>query len=165
MKLSLASMMHQVKLTKMRWIVAFGSCLILMFWLNPRQSAARQDQGRARYAAELRQLRDQLADSDTLSEADVVVILGQRVLEEAAQQLVGLEVKLASGAVLRLTSVAIEMKPVAAFVRIGVQASPSAGVPAALNLRLTGRLTGRMNGSLMRGAASGTSLRLPFQLT
>src|SRR2546421_9561591 len=119
--------MHQVKLTKMRWIVTFGSCLMLMLWLNPRQLAAHQNQGRARYAAELRQLRDQLAASPTLDEADVVVILGQRVLAEAAQRLVGLEVKLASGAVLRLTSVAIEMKPVAALVRIGVQASPSAG--------------------------------------
>src|SRR5438105_1891998 len=130
MSLPLVTIMQKVTTAKMRWAAALGSCLLIVLWLNPRYSAARQDQGRAQYAAELRQLRDQLAASAPIRDADVVVILGQRALDEAARQLVGLEVKLASGAVLRLTSVAAELKPAASLVRFGVQASPSTGAPA-----------------------------------
>jgi hypothetical protein len=151
----------KVTTAKIYSAAAISSCLLLILWLNPRSLAVRADQSRAQYAAELRQLRDQLAASPTLGEADAVVILGQRALAEAAEQLVGLEIKLASGALLRLTSVAVEMKPAAALVRLGVQAISSTNGGATLNLRLTGRLTA----PLMSSPASGASLRLPFQLT
>jgi|GEM_PF-1244614 len=150
--------MQTVTSAKMRWLAALGSCLTFILWCSPlRHPAARQSPDQAKYAAELRQLRDQLAASDSLRDADVVAVLSQRTLAAAARQLIGLEVTLAGGALLRLTSVVTELKPAAALVRLGVQASPSAGGPAALDLSLTGRLgSGEINGS---------ALRLPFQLT
>jgi hypothetical protein len=142
----------------MRRFAALGwsLALILCFGLWP-QSAANQGLAPAQRAAQLRQLRDTLAASDSLRDADTLIILGERAVAEAARQLVGLEVKLTGGALLHLTSVAVELKPAAALVQLGVQVSPSANSSAALNLRLSGHL-----GS---GEADGARLRLPFQLT
>src|SRR5262245_55368877 len=54
---------------------------------------------------ELRRLRDQLQLSNSLRDSDVTVILNERVVSEAAQQLVGLEFLLSNGSMLKLTSV------------------------------------------------------------
>jgi hypothetical protein len=81
------------------------------------------------------------------------VILNERALSEAAQQLVGLEFLLSNGGVLRLTSVETELKPAAAIVKVGVQAKSSTTV----NLRLIGRINS--------GELEKDSLRLPLRVT
>jgi hypothetical protein len=105
----------------------------------------------------LRQLRGQLAATNALRDADVVAVIGERPVRETAARLNGLEIKLANGAVLRVTSVALELHHAAAQVKFGVEARPSAATPVAVNLRVSGRLGG--------GEVSGSNLRLPFQLT
>jgi hypothetical protein len=102
---------------------------------------------------ELRRLRDQLQGADPLRDSDVVVILSERAISEAAKRLVGLEFLLSKGGVLKLTSVESELKTAAAVLKIGVQAKSS----VTMNLQLTARIN---SGEFERGA-----LRLPLRVT
>jgi hypothetical protein len=102
---------------------------------------------------ELRRLRDQLQLIDPLRDSDVVVILSERSISEAAKRLVGLEFLLSKGGVLKLTSVESELKTAAAVLKIGIQAKSS----VTMNLQLTARIN---SGEFERGA-----LRLPLRVT
>ncbi len=104
----------------------------------------------------LRQLRDQLVATNELRDADVVAIVSEHAFNDTAQRMKGLEIKLANGVVMKINSVAIELKPAAALVKLGVQAEVSSKVKP-INFRLSGKL-----GS---GEISGSHLRLPYQLT
>jgi len=117
------------------------------------QLAFGQQVGQAERLNELRSLRDQLQLTNSLRDSDVVVVLSERALSEAAQQLVGLEFLLSNGSVLKLTSVESELKPAAAIVKIGLQAKSSMTV----NLQLIGRIN---SGELEKGA-----LQLPLRVT
>jgi hypothetical protein len=102
---------------------------------------------------ELRKLRDELRVSGSLRNADVTVIMSERMIAQSARQMEGLEIQLSRGGVLHLNSIGIELVPAAAIVKIGVQAKSSVNV----NLSLTGRLgTGEVKGDLFQ---------LPFQIT
>lgn len=104
----------------------------------------------------LRQLRDQLVATNGLRDADVVAIISERAINDTAQRMKGLEIKLANGAVMKINAVAIELKPAAAWVKLGVEAEPL-GKLKSVNFRLSGKLgSGEINGS---------HLRLSFQLT
>jgi hypothetical protein len=102
---------------------------------------------------ELRRLRYQLQLSDPLRDSDVVVILSERAISEAAQRLVGLEFLLSKGGTLKLTSVQSELKTAAATLKIRIQAKSS----VTMNLQLTARIN---SGEFDRGA-----LRLPLRVT
>src|SRR5262245_10794781 len=102
---------------------------------------------------ELRRLRDQLQLVDPLRDSDVVVILSERAISEAAKRLVGLEFLMSKGGVLKLTSVESELKTAAAVFKIGIQAKSS----VTMNLQLTARIN---SGEFERGA-----LRLPLRVT
>jgi hypothetical protein len=102
---------------------------------------------------ELRRLRDELRASESLRNADVTVVLSERMIANSARQMEGLEIQLSRGGVLHLNSIGIELIPAAAIVKIGVQAKSSINV----NLLLTGRL-----GS---GEVKGDLFQLPFQIT
>ena len=104
----------------------------------------------------LQQLRDQLVATNGLRDADVIAIVSEHAFNDTAQRMKGLEIKLANGVVLKINSVAIELKPAAAFVKLGVQAEASTRIKP-VNFRLSGKLG--------NGEISGAHLRLPFQLT
>lgn len=104
----------------------------------------------------LQQLRDQLVATNGWREADVLAIVSERVLNDTAQRMAGLEIKLANGAVMKITSIQLALQPAAALVQLGIQVDPSSKFKTA-NFRLTGKL-----GS---GEIHGANLRLPFQLT
>jgi hypothetical protein len=102
---------------------------------------------------ELRKLRDELRATESLKNADVAIVIGERMLAHSAKQMEGLEIQLPRNGVLHLDSIGIELAPAAAIVKIGVQAKSSINV----NLLLTGRLgTGEVKGDLFQ---------LPFQIT
>lgn len=102
---------------------------------------------------ELRRLRDQLQVSPSLRGSDVLVVMNERVIAEAARRFVGLEVVLSNGSTLRVTSVEAELKTAAALVKIGLQAKSTVTV----NLQLLGRIN---SGEIENGV-----LRLPFRIT
>jgi hypothetical protein len=102
---------------------------------------------------ELRRLRDQLQFADPLHDSDVVVILSERAISEAAQQLVGVEFLMPKGGVLKLTSVESELKTAAAIFKIGILAKST----VTMNMQLTARIS---SGEFDRGA-----LRLPLRVT
>lgn len=102
---------------------------------------------------ELRQLRDQLQQTNSLRDSDIVIILSERTVIEALRQFIGLEITLSNGAGLRVTSVDAELKPAAALIKVGVQAKSS----VTLNLELSGQ----MNGAQVMG----DKLRLPYRVT
>lgn len=104
----------------------------------------------------LQQLRDQLLATNGWREADVLAIVSERALNDTAQRLTGLEIKLANGAVMKITSIQLALKPAAALVQLGIQVDPSSKFKT-VHFHLTGKL-----GS---GAIHGANLRLPFQLT
>lgn len=108
--------------------------------------------------AALTQLWNQLAATNAFNDADLIAIISERTVAVTAARMNGLEIKPANGALLRVTSVALELKNAAALVRLGVEAQqPTTATTTKLNLQLTGRL-----GS---GEVNGSSLRLPFHLT
>ncbi len=102
---------------------------------------------------ELRRLRDQLQLSDGLRDSDIVVVLNDRVISEAAQQIAGLEFLLSNRNVLKITSIESDLKAAAAIFKIGVQAKSSVTV----NLQLVARIN---SGEFEKGA-----LRLPLRVT
>ncbi|MGE0130108.1 MAG: hypothetical protein AB7U82_18645 [Blastocatellales bacterium] len=127
--------------------------LATIFCFAEAQFAFGQQISPAERLNELRRLRDQLQLTGSLRDADVVVILNERAISEAAQQLVGLEFLLSNGGVLKLTSVETELKPGAAIVKIGIQAKSSTTV----NLQLISRINS--------GELEKDSLRLPLRVT
>jgi hypothetical protein len=136
---------------KMRLAFAVFSAILCLF--IEAQTAFGQQIGGFERLNELRRLRDQLQLTDPLRDSDVVVILSDRAISEAAQRLVGLEFLMSKGGVLRLTSVETELKTAAAVFKIGIQAKSS----VTMRLQLTGRLN---SGQFERGA-----LRLPLRIT
>ncbi|HEX4947425.1 MAG TPA: hypothetical protein VFZ34_12200, partial [Blastocatellia bacterium] len=104
----------------------------------------------------LQQLRDQLVATNGWREHDVVAVISERALNDTAQRMAGLEIKLNNGVTMKLNSVALELKPAVAQVKLGVEVNPSSKFKAA-KFRLFGKL-----GS---GEINGANLRLPFQLT
>ena len=107
-------------------------------------------------ANSLKQLRDQLVATNGWREADAVAIISERALNDTAQRMAGLEIRLANGAVMKITSIQLALQPAAALVQLGIQVDPSSKLKTA-HFRLTGKL-----GS---GEIHGANLRLPFQLT
>jgi hypothetical protein len=117
------------------------------------QTAFGQHVGGFERLNELHRLRHQLQLADPLRDSDVVVILSERAISEAARRLVGLEFLLSKGGVLKLTSVESELKTAAAVLKIGIQAKTS----VTMNLQMTARIN---SGEFDRGA-----LRLPLRVT
>lgn len=139
--LQIGTMQHRFRLQ-----LIFG----LMLWL----SVATLAQGN--HLSALQQLRDQVIAANGWRDHDVVALLSQRVLNDTAQRLTGLEIKLSNGVTMKLNSVALELKPAAALVQLGVEINPSSKLKSA-KFRLLGKL-----GS---GEMHGATVRLPFQLT
>lgn len=133
--------------------LAFAIFSAILCLLIEAQSVIGQQIGDAERLNELRRLRDQLQLADPLRDSDVLVILSERAISEAAQQLVGLEFLLSNGSVLKLTSVECELKAAAAIFKIGIQAKSS----RTINLQLIGRIN---SGEHEKGA-----LRLPLRVT
>jgi hypothetical protein len=129
----------------------FYGLFLMLAALAPAFAGPRAD------APALKRLRDQLAATQALGDADVVAVIGERALAATAERLGGLEIKLSNGALLRVTSVTLELRNAAASVQLGIEARPPSLTAAALSLQLTGRLGG--------GEVNGSRLRLPFQLT
>lgn len=96
------------------------------------------------------------AQLKSASEADVVLVLSEAAVNRALQSLTGLEITLANGALLRLDSVGVKLRPNAAEARFGVQAQASAE-NRPLNLRLIG--------VLQNAERQDAAVRLPFRLT
>jgi hypothetical protein len=124
------------KVISNQWRVMATLFGLLFLFCADRQIVFGQQFNEAQRLNELKRLRDELRLTDSLRDADVTVILSERTIIEAARQIVGLEILLANGGILRVTSVDGELKPAAAIVKIGVQAKSS----VTLNLELTGRL-------------------------
>lgn len=127
--------------------------LVLLFGCGARQVAFCGQVSDAMRLNELRRLRDELKLTDSLRHADVTVVMSEHTIMEAAKQIVGLEILMSNGGVLRITSVDGELKPAAAIVKIGVQARSTVTV----DLSLTGRLgTGEIRDGVFQ---------MPFQIT
>jgi hypothetical protein len=135
----------------MRLAFAIFSAMLCLF-IEAQSAFGQQISGFERMN-ELRRLRDQLQLADPLRDSDVVVILNESVIAEAARRLVGLEFVMAKGGTLKVTSIQSNLQTAAATFRIGVQAKSS----VTLNLQLIGRLN---SGEFDRGA-----LRLPLKIT
>jgi len=103
---------------------------------------------------ELRRVRDELRARDSFRNADAVVVLGERVIADAVRQFVGLEIVLANGNVMKLTSIETQLVTGAALVKIGVQSK-------SVNLQLSGRLA---SGEI-KDAPKGRVMRMPFRVT
>jgi hypothetical protein len=126
---------------------------LLSLAIAPHRPVYCQQISEAERINELRRLRDELRASELLRNADVTVVMSERLIANSARQMEGLEIQLSRGAVLHLNSIGIELVPAAAIVKIGVQARSSINV----NLLLTGRLgTGEVKGDLFQ---------LPFLIT
>src|SRR5262245_36548939 len=132
--------------------------LVILFALLPlaavhHQPVLCQQISQEQRINELRKLRDELRATESLKNADVTIVIGERMLVRSAKQMEGLEIQLPRNGVLHLNSIGIELAPAAAIVKIDVQAKSSINV----NLLLTGRLgTGEIKGDLFQ---------LPFQIT
>src|SRR5262245_9262129 len=136
---------------RMRLAFAIFSVILCLF-LEAQTAFGQQISGFERLN-ELRRLRDQLQLSDPLHDSDVVVILSERAISEAAQRLVGVEFLMSKGGMLKLTSVESELKTAAAILKFRIQAKSS----VTMNLQLTARIN---SGEFDRGA-----LRLPLRVT
>jgi hypothetical protein len=132
--------------------LAFAIFSVALCLLIEAQTAFGQQISGYERVNELRRLRDQLQDTDPLHDSDVLVVLNDRVISEAAQRLVGLEILMSKGGVLKVTSIQSNLQPAAATFRIGVQAKES----VTMNLQLIGRLG---NAEFQNGA-----LRLPLKV-
>jgi hypothetical protein len=126
---------------------------IIVFFFFVRIAAFAQQAEDSLRLGELRRLRDQLALDQAARNADVLVVINERALAEAARQLIGLEVVLSNGGTIRVTSIESEWKTAAALVKIGLQAKSS----VTLNLQLIGRINS--------GELDKDSLRLPVRVT
>ncbi len=99
---------------------------------------------------ELRRLRDELKATDSLRAADAVVVISERAVVEAAQQFIGLEIKMASGNLVKLTSIESRLATGAAIVKLGLQYK-------SVNLQLTGRIAS--------GQISDGQMKMPIRVT
>lgn len=90
------------------------------------------------------------------TEADLLLVLSEPAVNQAAQSLAGMEFTLANGALLRVKTIAARLTAAGAEVKLDILAFASATSAKALNLRLTGWLN---NAEMQDGA-----LRLPFRL-
>lgn len=127
--------------------------VVLFLWLTLATAAfAQQNEEQARLA-ELRRMREQIELRGTLRDSDLMIVLSERILSQAAQQLVGLEIVLSNGSTIRVTSIESELRTAAAVVKIGLQARSSITV----NLQLLGRINS--------GEIEKDTLRLPVQVT
>jgi hypothetical protein len=133
-------------------------CLLLALLLAqlPRVCPA-QDGSPAPRVAELARLRDQLKVTDAWRAADVLLVVNETAVAEAAQQLIGMQFILANGTQLRLDSIALELKTAEAQFKLGVEARPAGKLAPKLNLQLTG--------SLGCAEINGAKLRAPFRVT
>jgi hypothetical protein len=129
------------------------SFLFAIFCLLAQLTAFAQQRNGSERLDELRRLRDQLQLTDAVRGSDVLIVMNERVLAEAARQLIGLEVVLSNGSTIRVTSIESELKTAAAMVKIGLQAKSSVTV----NLQLIGRINS--------GELDKDSLRLPIRVT
>jgi len=118
--------------------------------LIPHPTPQSEDENRLK---DLRTLCHQLRVSDSLRNEDVIVVMNEETVIEAARQIVGLEIVMANGGLLRVTSLEGQLKPAAAMIKIGVQAKSS----ITINLLLTGYL----------GAAEikDNALHIPFRIS
>lgn len=91
------------------------------------------------------------------TQADLLLVLSEPAVNQAAQSLAGMEFTLANGALLRVKTLAARLTATGAEVKLDVQAFASASTTRALNLRLTGWLN---NAEMLDG-----TLRLPFRLS
>ncbi|MEP7341069.1 MAG: hypothetical protein ABI977_25285 [Acidobacteriota bacterium] len=113
-------------------------------------SAAAQPVSNAERVTELRKIRDELRTQDSFRNADAVVVLGERAIAEAVRQFAGMEIALANGSVMKLTSFETQLVTGAAIIKIGVQSK-------SVNLQLSGLLT---SGEIKDGR-----MRMPFRVT
>ncbi|MCI0664060.1 MAG: hypothetical protein L0220_23640, partial [Acidobacteria bacterium] len=143
--------MYQGTSNKSRLIIPLIA--LLFFSQSYQRLVYGQEISEAQRLNELRRLRDEIRLSDSLRSADVTVVMGERMITNAARQLVGLQILMSNGGILQLTSIECELKPAAAVVKIGVQAKSTVSV----NLLLTGRLgTGEMRDDVFQ---------VPFRIT
>ncbi len=104
--------------------------------------------------AELRRLRDELKATDSLRATDAVVVVSERAIIEAAQQFIGLEIKMASGNLVKLTSIESRLATGAALIKLGLQYK-------SVNLQLSGRIaSGQISEGLMRMPIRITEVKL-----
>lgn len=100
--------------------------------------------------AELRRLRDELKATDSLRTADAVVVISERAVAEAAQQFIGLEIKLSNGNLVKLTSIESRLATGAALIKLGLQYK-------SVNLQLSGRIA---SGQITDG-----QMKMPIRVT
>ncbi len=103
---------------------------------------------------ELRRLRDELKATNSLRVTDVVVVVSDRAIIEAAQQFIGLEIKMASGNLVKLTSIESRLATGAALIKLGLQYK-------SVNLQLSGRIA---SGQISEGP-DGMKMRMPIRIT
>lgn len=103
--------------------------------------------------SELRRLRDELRLSNTLSEADVVVMMSERAFIDALKQFIGLEIVLSNGSTVRITSFDGQLQTAAAVIKVGLQSKSKVTV----NLQLSGRIG--------TGESGEQFFKIPYQVT
>src|SRR5947209_4516491 len=97
-------------------LVALGVLIVCVVF-----PAVAQPMSNAERANELRKVRDELRSRDSFRNADAVIVLSERAIADAARQFVGLEIALANGSVMKLTSIETQLVTGAAIIKIGVQ--------------------------------------------
>lgn len=144
--------MNQAVNQKCRWALAPIAIVALLacIWLP----AAAQPMSNAERATELTKIRNELRARDSFRNADAVVVLSERAVADAVRQFVGLEIALANGSVMKLTSIETQLVTGAAMIKIGVQSK-------SVNLQLAGLLTG---GEIKAGS-KGPVMRMPLRVT
>jgi hypothetical protein len=137
--------MKQAVTKTWRRMIALGALLVCVTF-----PAVAQPMSGIERANELRKVRDELRGRDSFRNADAVVVLSERAIADAARQFVGLEIALANGSVMKLTSIETQLVTGAAIVKIGMQSKSA-------NLQLSGLLTS--------GEVKDGRLRMPFHVT
>jgi hypothetical protein len=137
--------MNQALVKKWRQVVALATLLACVSF-----SVVAQPMSNVERATELRKIRDELRARDSFRNADAVVVLSERAVVDAVRQFAGLEIVLANGSVMKLTSVETQLVTGAAIIKIGVQSK-------SVNLQLSGLLT---SGQIKDGR-----MRMPFRVT
>lgn len=90
------------------------------------------------------------------ADADLLLVLSESTVNQAAQSLAEMEITLANGALLRIKTIATRLTATGAEIKLDVQAFSAATSTKAINLRLTGWLN---NAEMPEG-----TLRMPFRL-
>jgi hypothetical protein len=141
------------KIAMFRTII-HNSIFALVFFLGMHTQLvfARQTEDEQRLN-DLRKLCHTLRETDSLRNEDVVIVMNEEAVIEAARQIVGLEILMSNGGLLRVTSLDGLLKPAAAMIKIGVEAKSSVSI----KLHLSGYL----------GAAEikDNALHIPFRIS